>query len=69
MNRYASVAVEMTKPSTRLKRVVILPEPNLVTKIAATLGAYFRERLTSLSSSSIKEVRGKGLLTGIFNSC
>jgi ornithine--oxo-acid transaminase len=32
---------------------------------AATLGAYFLECLKSLSSASIKEVRGKGLLIGV----
>src|SRR3989442_287037 len=37
MNRYAMVAVEMTKPSTRAKSAVMLSEPNLLIRIAATI--------------------------------
>lgn len=37
MNKYDSVVVEMVKPSTKLKSVVILPEPKAVIKIAAII--------------------------------
>jgi ornithine--oxo-acid transaminase len=47
-----------------LEALNVLVEEGL-SENAATLGAYFLERLTSLSSPSIKEVRGKGLLIGV----
>ncbi|TAK77164.1 MAG: ornithine--oxo-acid transaminase [Gammaproteobacteria bacterium] len=42
----------------------VLMEENL-TERAAKLGTYFHDRLKSLSSPLIKEVRGKGLLIGV----
>ncbi len=47
-----------------LEALNVLVEEGL-SENAASLGAYFLERLTSLSSPSIKEVRGKGLLIGV----
>jgi len=47
-----------------LEALNVLVEEGL-SENAATLGAYFLERLTSLSSPFIKEIRGKGLLIGV----
>lgn len=47
-----------------LEALNVLVEEGL-SENAANLGAYFLERLKSLSSPSIKEVRGKGLLIGV----
>ncbi|EKD70732.1 MAG: hypothetical protein ACD_46C00426G0003 [uncultured bacterium] len=42
----------------------ILIEENLIER-AAKLGAYFKERLQTIQSDLIKDVRGKGLLLGL----